>query len=480
MIIEFLWDKDFNNGGGNPDGRYRMVKHALDYGFGDADISSGPALSTNKIGQDFFTHRKYAFWYGGNNLSGYVGSTTIFPRNSVIFPNEAILIGTGDLGTTTPAATMSFGLDTPNDSASVFSGLTPNVAFTTIDPNVNDASEVFFYAKPMSEYGYGASGTGDPIYDNGAGFIQRGDTQIGIIKLASPAMPVRRITGLTADTTGNHLLLVPYIVQGATVAGGDNAVAPGENNGGVPGAPDLYINTAGSLGGGGGTSGTSGTSGASGNTWQFGAGAPATGVVGNNPGDIYVDTTNGDLYVWNGTDWVSSGDSIYGTNGTSGTSPCCKEPEFIAWENGQLVDYAKTSGVDKPVIYFYDEFSAYDSPGVMTDGDIVLTLDPNLANTVDCPGKRDWKLIFPEYQRVEDGRSWTVRQDGTGVNPVDLVQYQSGIVTPHVLEFFWDENYYLCNPVDISFAIDNSGSIQDPPEWGLMFDGIIEASSLTF
>jgi uncharacterized protein YegL len=164
-----------------------------------------------------------------------------------------------------------------------------------------------------------------------------------------------------------------------------------------------------------------------------------------------------------------------GTSGTSGTTPCgaLAAVEFIQWEDDQLIDYTKTSGIDDPVIHFYNLVNAYDSPGVTTDNSIVLTLDPNLAATSSCTAKRNWKLIFPEYQRVNDGVTWTVEQGGVGVFNTELVQYQSGIVTPHVLELNWDPDYSFCPPVDIVFMIDNSGSI-DGTEWDLMFDGIIQ------
>jgi hypothetical protein len=148
--------------------------------------------------------------------------------------------------------------------------------------------------------------------------------------------------------------------------------------------------------------------------------------------------------------------------------------ELLKWEEDQLVDYTRVAGVDAPIIHFYDFVNAYDSPGTGADANIVLTLDPNLLATADCTGKRNWKIIFPEYQRVEVGKTWTIEQAGVGVTTAPLVQYQAGIVTPHVLELYWDPALApICLPTDVVFSIDNSQSISGS-EWLLMMNGIMD------
>jgi hypothetical protein len=87
----------------------------------------------------------------------------------------------------------------------------------------------------MSDYGYG-----DAEYSNGKGFITKSDSGIGIIRTASPVQMCRRVSP-DATTTGNHILLVPYIVQGAGNSLFDTAMPPGQYFGGAVGSPDLYL-----------------------------------------------------------------------------------------------------------------------------------------------------------------------------------------------------------------------------------------------
>lgn len=110
--------------------------------------------------------------------------------------------------------------------------------------------------------------------------------------------------------------------------------------------------------------------------------------------------------------------------------------ETIEWQNDQTVDYTKKSGIDDPVIFFDSSNNSFDSPSSIT-----VTLDPNLSYTSSDFGKRNWKMIFPSIQRVEDGNTWVVKQGGSGVTSVNLVEYKAGRVTPHVLEFWWDPNF---------------------------------------
>ena len=229
MIIEFFWDPNFNGG------KYRSAKYSLDTSLGDKDNGSGFLSDTQILGQSFSSHKKYAFLYGGNGSPSMAGSTTIIPRNSIIFSDEAILIGTGNLVTSNPNALLSFGLIPIGDLPQSFVDLIPNVPYSSIDPDIPNSSQVFFKAKPMSDYGYG-----DVNYSNGKGFIAKSDSGIGIIRTASPVSLSRRVSA-TVTNTGNHILLVPYIVQGAGSSTADTAVPPGQYFGGAVGAPDLYL-----------------------------------------------------------------------------------------------------------------------------------------------------------------------------------------------------------------------------------------------
>ena len=228
-MIEFFWDPNFNGG------KYRSAKYSLDTSLGDKDNESGFLSDTQILGQSFSSHKKYAFLYGGNGSPSMAGSTTIIPRNSIIFSDEAILIGTGNLVTSNPNALLSFGLIPIGDLPQSFVDLIPNVPYSSIDPDIPNSSQVFFKAKPMSEYGYG-----DANYSNGKGFIAKSDSGIGIIRTASPVSLSRRVSA-TVTNTGNHILLVPYIVQGAGSSTADTALPPGQYFGGAVGAPDLYL-----------------------------------------------------------------------------------------------------------------------------------------------------------------------------------------------------------------------------------------------
>jgi hypothetical protein len=110
--------------------------------------------------------------------------------------------------------------------------------------------------------------------------------------------------------------------------------------------------------------------------------------------------------------------------------------ETIKWQNDQTINYTKKSGIDDPVIFFDSSNNSFDSPSSIT-----VTLDPNLSYTSSDVGKRNWKMIFPNIQRVADGNTWIVKQGGSGVTSINLVEYKAGRVTPHVLEFWWDPKF---------------------------------------
>ena len=242
MILEFFWDPQFDSG------KYRSVKYTLDTSLGDRGINGGNGPDFQIQGQSFSSHKKYAFWYGGYQTSMVGVNSGFIPRNAIVFPDEAILIGTGILGTDPASQTnakMSFGLTTIGDGQNVFTPLLPNIPFSSIDPDVSDSGDVFFKSRGITQYGYYSNNV-----SSGRGFILKSDSAIGAIRLASPAGIVRRITNnLSISTEGNHILLVPYIVQGSTVSSGDDLLPPGRNFGGTSGAPDLYVTG----GGGGGT-----------------------------------------------------------------------------------------------------------------------------------------------------------------------------------------------------------------------------------
>lgn len=61
--------------------------------------------------------------------------------------------------------------------------------------------------------------------------------------------------------------------------------------------------------------GPQGNTGSPGSTWEAGSGSPIT--PGTVPGDSYLDGSTGDVYVWNGTSWVQSV-NIRGPQGAEG------------------------------------------------------------------------------------------------------------------------------------------------------------------
>jgi hypothetical protein len=149
--------------------------------------------------------------------------------------------------------------------------------------------------------------------------------------------------------------------------------------------------------------------------------------------------------------------------------------EVLNWELGGT-DLNRVSGVNSPIIYFYapDGFS---SPGNMA-----LILDPNLTATASNPGQRHWKIIFPGFNRVDAGVTFTIRQAGTGVTTKDLVQYSSGRVTPHSLELWWDPNHpdgaqYRISKVELENTATDSSVTGDAI--GLNFVSKIKNAALT-
>jgi hypothetical protein len=148
--------------------------------------------------------------------------------------------------------------------------------------------------------------------------------------------------------------------------------------------------------------------------------------------------------------------------------------EVLNWELGGT-DLNRVSGVNSPIIYFYapDGFS---SPGNMA-----LILDPNLTATASNTGQRHWKIIFPGFNRVSDGVTFTIRQAGTGVTTKDLVQYSSGRVTPHSLELWWDPalngGQYRISKVELENTATDSSVTGDAI--GLNFISKIKNAALT-
>ena len=145
--------------------------------------------------------------------------------------------------------------------------------------------------------------------------------------------------------------------------------------------------------------------------------------------------------------------------------------EVLNWEQGS--NLTRVSGVNDPIIYFYipDGFS---SPG-----NITLTLDPNIAATASNPGQRHWKIIFPGYNRVDDGVTFTIEQGGTATVK-SLVQYSSGRVTPHALELWWDPAFnggqYRISKVELETT--GTDDSVDPNAIGLNFASKIKMAAL--
>ena len=123
----------------------------------------------------------------------------------------------------------------------------------------------------------------------------------------------------------------PQGPQGETGARGslwyEDAGAPGTISGQANG--DLYLNTTnsdvyqlqtgtwtliGNIKGIQGSAGSNGTNGARGSLWYEGAGAPGT-ISGQADGDLYLDTTSGDVYQLSGT-WTKVGNIVGPTGGS--------------------------------------------------------------------------------------------------------------------------------------------------------------------
>lgn len=118
-----------------------------------------------------------------------------------------------------------------------------------------------------------------------------------------------------------------------------------------------------------GATGLTGPDGTRGSIWRYGAGAPSViGTDANN--DIYLNTTNGDIYSFSGASWGSSVDNIYGAQGVRGyTYPGTSvDTGYAMGATGTLICRPNTDAGDNDALAY-------------TANDRVLLTDTTRANT---------------------------------------------------------------------------------------------------
>ena len=108
------------------------------------------------------------------------------------------------------------------------------------------------------------------------------------------------------------------------------------------------------------------------------------------------------------------------------------------WESGQSFStpsggYTLTASSTASTIFFPIS-NSFDSP----QGDIVVTLDPNLAIS-DI--NRNFRLVVDNLQRIESGSTWSIVAPMEGFDPGDrILEWSEGRIEPQVLEFVWNDS----------------------------------------
>ena len=166
-----------------------------------------------------------------------------------------------------------------------------------------------------------------------------------------------------------------------------------------------------------------------------------------------------------GPDGIIGLTGAQGTQGIQGIAAYPAEVQFLEWENDNI-SQTFVSGVDPSTIYWYNQLNGFDTPV----GNVVLTLDPDVANTLLPNGQRSWRIVFQNNGRVYLNRSWKVRQAGTGITTKELIDYRTGSVTPHMLEFFWDEaiSQYRVTKIELE-TLTNDLYLDTGDSFGLSF-----------
>jgi hypothetical protein len=178
-----------------------------------------------------------------------------------------------------------------------------------------------------------------------------------------------------------------------------------------------------------GTNGTDGTDGTNGTSVRTGAGAPAAGLGA--VGDVYIDSTTGDLYLKSAGGWAKTGNLMGpagtdGTDGTDGTSPG-ESVGGVRW-----FAFALTSAfVDAPQLLTSETYTAassaatftftgasqhgrlaFDTSGSFVAGGVNLSSYESLALSATVTGGAVGKLVVVLNDGAKKGCQWDLAVAG--------------------------------------------------------------------
>lgn len=183
-----------------------------------------------------------------------------------------------------------------------------------------------------------------------------------------------------------------------------------------------------------GTNGTPGTDGADGSSVRSGAGAPAAGL--GNEGDVYIDSTTGDLYAKGAGGWAKTG-SLKGPAGTDGTDgddagATLRGAPWFAFaltaaflDAPQLITSETYTETSSSAVFTFTGASqhgrlAFQAAGTYLPGGINLSSFESISLNATLTGGAATKLIVVLADGGKKGCQWDLAIAGGPVYSVDL------------------------------------------------------------
>ena len=192
-ILDFLW---------NPSNtEYLVAKYMLEQAIDDTETTGSAA------GRDFTWTKRMTGLFSNAAISdgSGAGSSTVFPKGSILFVNETFVTCEGMTTPNPSGITVSFGL-----VRGTFSG--------TFNQTWYDSNEIVFN-ESLTPYGITSSQVvlfQRDLGDFATGSVFYTNSKVGIIRLSEPAMIVMRVTGGNISTNTLIKCSVPYIVDEAS------------------------------------------------------------------------------------------------------------------------------------------------------------------------------------------------------------------------------------------------------------------------
>ena len=189
-ILDFLW---------NPaNTEYLLAKYMLEQPIDDFETTGSAA------GRDFVWTKRMIGLFSNSAISDGqgAGSSTVFPKGSILFVNETFVTCEGMTTPNPSGITVSFGLVTGTTSGSYNGTWWDNneIVFNeSLTPYGITSSQVMLFQRDLGDFA-----TGSVFYTN---------SKVGIIRLSEPAMIVMKVNG--GNISANTLIKcsVPYIVD---------------------------------------------------------------------------------------------------------------------------------------------------------------------------------------------------------------------------------------------------------------------------